>query len=260
VTSALQFHDFGFTYAGATTPSLAGVTLDLPAGRLVSVVAPQGMGKTTLLRAAAGLFEHGDQGGVVRGRIARSEGQLAGAFFDGYVQVTLAVETVREEIALPLYAGTCLPDERPARVEAVARELRIEHLLEREVTALSGGEEKLVGIAAALVAQSYLYVLDEPFEQLDVAHYSSVIRATRRRARDGALVLVATGSVDTALNISDGIVLFDGISWRYVDAPTYADVASIKGLTASTLGQFLDRRGLSLAAVRRFRDGVLLAS
>jgi energy-coupling factor transporter ATP-binding protein EcfA2 len=260
MTTAVEFRDFGFTYAGATEPSLTGVNLDLPAGRLVSVVAPQGTGKTTLLRAAAGLFEHGDTGGEIRGILARSEGQLAGAFFDGYVQVTLAVETVREEIALPLYAGTGFPNERAGRVESVARELRIEHLLDREVTALSGGEEKLVGIAAALVVESYLYVLDEPFEQLDVAHYSSVIRAARRRARAGALVLIGTGSVDTALNISDAIVAFDGTTWRYVDAPTYADVAGIRGLTASSLGQFLGRRGLSLAGVRRFRDGVRRAS
>ena len=260
MSSALQFLQYGFTYAGATIPSLRDVNLDLPAGHLVSVVAPQGTGKTTLLRAAAGLFEQIDEGGEIQGGIARSEGQRPGSFFDGYVQVTLAVETVREEIALPLYAGTGFSYERAGRVESVARELRIEHLLDREVTALSGGEEKLVGIAAALVVESYLYVLDEPFEQLDVAHYSAVIRAARRRARAGALVLVATGSVDTALNIADGIVVFDGTTWRYVDAPTYADVAGIRGLTASSLGQFLDRRGLSLAGVRRFRDGVRRAS
>jgi energy-coupling factor transporter ATP-binding protein EcfA2 len=259
VRSALQFHQFGYTYAGATAPSLSGVNLDLPEARVVSVIAPQGTGKTTLLLAATGLFDQADEGGETRGRIARSEGQLPGSFFDGYVQVTLAVETVREEIALPLYAGS-LPAERADRVESVARELRIEHLLDREVTALSGGEEKLVGIAAALVVRSHLYVLDEPFEQLDVAHYSAMIRAARRRARAGALVLVGTGSVDTALNISDAVVVFDGSAWRYVDAPTYADVAGIPGLTASSLGRFLHRRGLSLAGVRRFRDGVRRAS
>jgi sn-glycerol 3-phosphate transport system ATP-binding protein len=257
VTIALSFENFGFTYTGETKPSLTGVTLQLPAGRLVSIVAPQGTGKTTLLRAAAGLFETLDERGVITGGSPRRlEGELPGSFFDGYVQVTLAVETVREEIALPLHATKGLPDHRADRVEAVARELNIEHLLDREVTALSGGEEKLVGIAAALVIDSYLYVLDEPFEQLDVAHCSAVIRAIKRRARQGALVLVASGSVDIALNISDHVVVFDGSNWRLLEQPTYADVATIPGLTSSSLGQFLSRRAIDLTGIRRFRDGV----
>ena len=256
MTLALSFERFGFTYAGATKPALTDVNLDIPAGRLVSVLAPQGAGKTTLLRAAAGLFETMDERGTLHGPTpARLEGQLPGSFFDGYVQVTLAVETVREEIALPLYATGGF--DRAERVEAVARELRIEHLLDREVTALSGGEEKLVGIAAALVIKSYLYVLDEPFEQLDIQHLSAVIRAARKRARAGALVLVGTGSVDIALNISDAVIVFDGSTWRLIDQPTYADFASIPGLTSSSVGSFLAKRGASLAGVRYFRDAVI---
>lgn len=250
MTSALQFHEFGYTYSGATRPSLAGVNLDLPAGRVVSVIGAQGTGKTTLLRAAAGLFETIHEGGEQKGGISRSEGQRPGAFFDGYIQVTLAVETVREEIGLPVVMSF----RRGELVEEVARELRIEHLLDREVTALSGGEEKLVGIAAALVSETYLYILDEPFEQLDVAHFSAVIRAAHRRARAGALVLVSSGSVDTALNVGDGAVIHDGATWRYLDHPTFADLAGIPGLAASSTGQFLERRGLSGAGVRRFRD------
>ena len=247
---ALAFRDVGFTYSGATKPSLSAVTLEIPAGRIVSVIAPQGGGKTTFLRAAAGLFETMDERGVLTGAIRRLG--VPGSFFDGYVQVTLAVETVLEEIALPLHDKGIEP------VEAVARELGIAYLLERDVTALSGGEEKLVGIAAALVVDSSLYVLDEPFEQLDVQHYSAVIRALKNRARAGALVLVSCESVDTALNISDSGLVFDGAMWRLIDQPTYADVAGIPGLASSSLGQFVARRGASLAGIRRFRDAVAL--
>jgi len=226
----------------------------------VSVIAPQGLGKTTLLRAAAGLFQTVHEGGTVAGYIARSEGQRPGAFFDGYVQVTLAVETVREELALPLYASVGFFPDRSARVEAVARELRIEHLLDREVTALSGGEEKLVGIAAALIDDTYLHVLDEPFEQLDVPHFNAVVRTARSRARSGALVLIATSSVDTALNISDCAVVHDGSGWRLIECPTYADLAQVRGLTGSAVARFLHDRGLTGAGVRRFRDAATRAS
>src|SRR5204863_6212770 len=116
----------------------------------------------------------------------------------------------REEIGLPLYAAGIGRADRERRVEGVGRELRIEHLLDRDVTALSGGEEKLVGIAAALVAETAVHVLDEPFEQIDVAHLAAVIRAAKTRARAGRLVLIGSGSVDTSLTVCDSAIVYDG--------------------------------------------------
>jgi energy-coupling factor transporter ATP-binding protein EcfA2 len=251
--TALRFEKFGFTYSGAGSPALDDVDLALAPGQVVAVIAAQGAGKTTLLRAAAGLLGeiyHGD----VRGTLARASSTRPGAFFDGYVQVTLAVETVREEIALPLYAAGFARRDREMRVTSVARELRIEHLLDRHVTALSGGEEKLVGIAAALASEADVHVLDEPFEQLDVAHFAAVIRALKLRARAGRLVLVATGSVDTALNISDSAIVHDGATWRRIDRPTLADLAALPGLDRSSTGDFLRERSAEPSGVRRFRD------
>lgn len=252
---ALSFAGYGFTYSGADRPSLSDVNVELKAGQVVSVIAAQGRGKTTLLRAAAGLLGEIYEGDV-KGSLTRTSTERPGAFFEGYVQVTLAVETVREEIGLPLYAAGMNRADRDARVGAVARELRIEHLLDRDVTALSGGEEKLVGIAAALVSDTRVHVLDEPFEQLDVAHFAAVIRAAKIRARQGRLVLVGTGSVDTALNICDAAVVFDANRWRLVDKPTYSDLASVAGLGTSSLGSFLHRHSADAGSIRRFRDGV----
>lgn len=255
MTGSLRFEQFGFTYSSASTPALADVSLRLPAGKVISVIAAQGRGKTTLLRAAAGLLGEIYQGSAT-GAIAFPSPQRSGAFFDGYVQVTLAVETVREEIALPLYATVAGATERNAFVDAVARELRIEYLLDRDVTALSGGEEKLVGIAAALVPRADVYVLDEPFEQLDVGHLARVIQALKRRARRGSVVLVATGSVDIAVNIADAAAVFDGGSWTLIDGPSYDDIAGVDGLGASSVSDYLRARGASGAGVRRFRDAV----
>jgi energy-coupling factor transporter ATP-binding protein EcfA2 len=255
MTTALEFSGYGFSYSGADRPSISDVSLGLSAGQVVSVIAAQGKGKTTLLRAAAGLLGE-IYDGETRGTLTRGSPNRPAAFFDGYVQVTLAVETVREEIGLPLYASGMTRGDSDARVASVARELRIDHLLDRGVTALSGGEEKLVGIASALVPDSALHVLDEPFEQLDVAHFAAVIRALRNRARAGRLVLVGTGSVDTALNICDSAVVCDGETWRLIESPTYADLAPVAGLGTTSLGEFLRRHASDARDVRRFRDGV----
>jgi energy-coupling factor transport system ATP-binding protein len=259
MTASLLFEKYGFTYSAAAAPAIADVSIEIPGGKVIPVIAAQGLGKTTFLRAAAGLLGE-IYNGTTTGAVTCSSALRAGAFFDGYVQVTLAVETVREEIALPLYATVPSRSERHARVDAVGRELRIEHLLDRDVTSLSGGEEKLVGIAAALVPPTDVYVLDEPFEQLDVGHLSRVIQAAKRRARQGSAVLVATGSVDIALNIADAAIVFDGRSWSFADHPDYAHVAGIEGLQASSVSEYLRARGSNGSGVRRFRDAVRRAS
>jgi hypothetical protein len=87
-----------------------------------------------------------------------------------------------------------------------------------------------------------------------------VIRAARARGRAGALVLLATASVDIALNISDAVAVHDGASWRLIDRAACSDLASISGLSASSVASFLAGRGLTGSGVRRFRDAVLRAS
>lgn len=276
---AIRFVDYGFTYASGSKPAIENVNLVLEPGRVTSVISPQGTGKTTLLRAVAGLLgeiyqgeiqgsiETGSEGGAPNSRKTDEPNNRptfltrnASAFFDGYVQVTLAVETVREEIGLPLFAEGASRAERDKRAIAVCRELGIEYLLDRHVTHLSGGEEKLVGIAAALAPDVSIYVLDEPFEQLDVAHLAAVIRAIKRRVRAGRLVFVSTGALDIALNIADSAVVFaDGV-WRCIDRPTYADVAGITSLGASPVMNFLAHHHRDSTGVRRFRDAARVAS
>jgi energy-coupling factor transporter ATP-binding protein EcfA2 len=269
MTRPIIFDHFGFTYAVADKPAIDDVSLEVAPGRVTSVIAPQGMGKTTLLRGVAGLLGnvfHGESRGAISGELD----QRPGAFFDGYVQVTLTVETVREEIGLPLMAAGIGRVERERRVDAVARELSITNLVDRNVTALSGGEEKLVGIAAALVCDAKVFVLDEPFEQLDVHHSVAVIRAIKRRARAGAVVLVATGSLDTAINIADAAICHheqregsarpeDGslaslvmTGWRYVSHPSYADIDG----AASAVGRIAERKR-PFSSIHRFREAVL---
>jgi energy-coupling factor transporter ATP-binding protein EcfA2 len=253
---AIRFIDYGFTYASGDKPALVNVNLDLLPGRITSVIAPQGAGKTTLLRAAAGLLGE-IYDGEVNGSLQLGE---SAAFFDGYVQVTLAVETVREELGLPLFAAGVNRAERDARAVAISRQLGIEYLLDRHVTELSGGEEKLVGIAAALIPDVQVHVLDEPFEQLDVAHFAAVIRAAKLRARRGRLVLVATSSLDVALNIADSALLFSNDMWHSVETPSYSDVARLAMLGESPVMTFLSEHHSDPTGVRRFRDAVRRAS
>ncbi|MHC4973394.1 MAG: ABC transporter ATP-binding protein [Planctomycetota bacterium] len=155
--------------------------LALPEGEFFVLVGPSGSGKTTLLRIVAGLVRP-DAGTV----------QLDGADATrlqphnrriGFVFQGLALWphlTVRGNVALGL--RRLVPDaaERRARIDATARELGIEPMLDRKPALLSGGERQRVALARALVRQPALLLLDEPFSDLD----ARLRRVTARLVRD----------------------------------------------------------------------------
>ena len=266
-SAVLRLQDLTFTYEGAPAPAIAGVESNLAAGQVVSVISGQGCGKTTLLRAIAGALGSIYAGTLLGSVVLESApdgprrsltGDDVSSFFDNYVQVTLSAESVAEEIGLPLLA-LGIPEEERARMAArAAADLRIAHLLDRATTALSGGEEKLVGLAAAFCAPAAVLVLDEPFEQLDVGHLAAVIKAIKSRARRGGLVVVATAALDVALNIADAVLVYTGTRWETHASPSYQLLAESNiAPGASQVVAFLtEAAGARLADIHSFRDAV----
>ena len=126
-------------------------------------------GKTSLMRLMAGL----DQ--PTAGRVFENERDVTGVpvrernLAMVYQQfINYPSLTVFENIASPLkIAGKVGKDEVRARVEAVAKKLRIDHLLHRLPGELSGGQQQRTALARALIKQSGLLLLDEPLVNLD---------------------------------------------------------------------------------------------
>ncbi|MFJ6281192.1 ABC transporter ATP-binding protein [Arthrobacter subterraneus] len=167
---------------------LAGVAVSLGAGERVLVVGVSGSGKSTLARVLAGQFDAG-QGHRFVGTLSVAGEQLvfAGSGSDpridpaawaqhvGYVgqrahaHLSMVCATVAEEIAFGL-ANRGVPAGRMhALVDLAAARLGLTDLLERDPRRLSGGELQRVAIAATVVGNPGLLVLDEPFKGLDVA-------------------------------------------------------------------------------------------
>src|SRR4051812_23122392 len=170
---------------GRHDPVLAVDDVDLVVGRgeVFGLLGPNGAGKSTLVRLLVGLL-HPDAGDVallghdlvakpdVAGRAVAYLAQVEPALDD--MPVAVAVETTARLRGLPR------PAARAAR-GAILDELGIGELYARPVGRLSGGQRRLVGVAAALVGERPVLVLDEPTTGLDPTARRAVWTALERR-------------------------------------------------------------------------------
>ncbi|CAH2603268.1 ATP-binding cassette domain-containing protein [Rhodovastum atsumiense] len=181
---------------------LSGVTLRVAAGEVLVLMGRSGIGKTSLLHAAAGLLP------VSAGRIA-VRGRRAVVFQEPRL---LPWRSALDNAALGLKA---LGVPRPARRERAAsllRELglRDEDLLKRP-HALSGGMRQRVAIARALAVEPAVLLLDEPFAALDAGLRAELQQRLREAVRRRHLAtLLVTHDVVEAVRVGDRVALLAG--------------------------------------------------
>jgi energy-coupling factor transporter ATP-binding protein EcfA2 len=220
MSAVLAFEDVTYTYAGAERPSLGGVSLTVAPGEFVVLAGLSAGGKSTLLRAAAGLVPH-FHGGTFAGRVlvggldTRAHGPgdvsaVAGTLFqDPETQVVLG--TVRSELAFPLENRGTAPAAVARGVEEVALALGVEALLDRATTELSGGELQRVALGAALAGRPQLVLLDEPTSQLDPVAGDELVWLLRRLNEEwGTAVVLAEHRLERCLAHADRVVVLDG--------------------------------------------------
>ncbi|MDB1805181.1 ABC transporter ATP-binding protein [Eggerthella lenta] len=216
---ALSFERAGFTYAGAREPALADVSLSVPAGQCVVLTGGSGCGKTTLTRLANGLIPvsyDGELTGSVRiaGKDAGSWEMDAlcrrvGSVFQNPRSQFFNLDTT-SEVAFGCENLGLSRAEMHRRVDGAFSLLGIEHLRDRDLRALSGGQRQMVAIASVCAMGPDVLVLDEPTASLDVGAMLQLAGAVARLKAAGKTVLVAEHRLWWLAGIADRVVVMRG--------------------------------------------------
>ncbi|GAB7013943.1 ABC transporter ATP-binding protein [Halolamina salina] len=236
-------------YPGLETPVIDGESIDVPPDAVTALIGPNGSGKSTLLKGLANKISPDDGTVLLDGRtidefgskeLARKLGLLSQ---ENAVPTGVAVEDLVERGRYPHTGFFESPSESDLAAVDEAIELAgIEHLRDRDVDSLSGGQKQLVWIAMALAQETDVLLLDEPTTFLDPYHQLEVMEIveTLRDRSDMTVVLVlhdinqAARYADHVVALKDGSVYARGDPATVVTRDTLAAVFDIEVAVTET--------------------------
>jgi energy-coupling factor transporter ATP-binding protein EcfA2 len=218
--SVIEVNGLTFTYAGAKSPAINDVNLEVSEGEFILIVGPSGGGKSTLCRCLNGLIPHfyeGEYKGSVTVcglKVAETPthilSQHIGMVFQN-PQNQLFSLSVEADIAFPLENLGFPRQEIRARVDEILELLNLQHLKDRSPFELSGGQQQKVAIASVLAMRPEIILLDEPTSFLDplsALHLFETIDYVRKKL--GLTVLIVEHRVDLAAARATRVVLLSG--------------------------------------------------
>ena len=191
------------------TKVIKDVDLSIEKGEFVVFVGPSGCGKSTLLRLIAGLESLSDGKIIIADRpvmdLPPSERGIAMVFQSYALYPHMSVF---QNMAFSLSLQKFSKDQIRTRVEAAAKILQMEHLLDRRPAALSGGQRQRVAIGRAIVRDPDVFLFDEPLSNLDAAlrHDTRVEIAKLHKQLDATTIYVTHDQVE-AMTLADKIVV-----------------------------------------------------
>lgn len=214
------------------------VTLQIPKGKLVSLLGPSGSGKSTTLFTISGIYKP-YSGSIYFGEKdvtgLEPEKLGIGLVFQNYALYPHM--TVRENIMFPLKNLKWKKVDAEKRVLEVAKIVKIEELLERKPAQLSGGQQQRVAIARAISKKPDILLLDEPLSNLDTKLRVETRQEIRRIQKEtGVTAIFVTHDQEEAMSISDEVILMKDGAIQQVSTPSEMYMNPVNKFVASFIG------------------------
>lgn len=206
----VEIHDLTKTFGQVT--AVRRVSFTAPAGKVTGLLGPNGSGKTTTLRVALGLVRptagQALIGGVPYGRLTRPR-HTVGALLEatGFHPGRRARDHLRV-----LAAAERMPDHR---VDEVLDQVDLASAARRRVREFSLGMRQRLGLAAALLGNPQVLLLDEPANGLDPAGIAWLRGLLRGLANEGRTIIVASHVLSEVAQTADHVVIVSAGRLRF---------------------------------------------
>ena len=191
--------------------ALRGLSLSVPAGCLYGLLGPNGAGKTTALRILATLLAP-DRGKVTVGGINALDNPRAVRQLMGFVAQEVAIDKIltgRELLALQGDLYHLPRAERNQRIEALIDRLSMHEWIDRRCGTYSGGMRRRLDLAAGLLHEPQLLVLDEPTVGLDIESRAVIWEVLRDLRDQGTTVLLSSHYLEEVEALADRMAIID---------------------------------------------------
>ena len=210
-TKAIEVTDL--TVAYQEKPVLWDVDLDVPPGVLLSIVGPNGAGKTTLIKAILGLVRPAAGNVLIYDKPYEAQRRIV-----GYVPQRGTVDwdfpTNVLDVVMMGRSGALGWIRRPRRQEreqamSALEKVGMEGYATRQISQLSGGQQQRVFLARALVQDSTVYLMDEPFQGVDATTERAIVDLLQELRANGKTVVVVHHDLQTVTDYFDWVMLLN---------------------------------------------------
>ena len=235
-------------YGGA--PVVNDLSFEVPAGGRLCILGPNGCGKTTLLRALAGLLPHKgkvtaegrDLAAMDRRQLARTVAllsQISSVYFSYTVYETVLMGRYAHQTG-GAFSGPG-PEDRAIALECMER-TGVADLRDRQVTELSGGQLQRVFLARTFAQQPRVILLDEPTNHLDLKYQVELVQELKAwAAGEGRCVVGVLHDVNLALDLADLFLLMEEGRARYFGPAAEFDPAALNRVYQMDVGGYMRR-------------------
>jgi manganese/zinc/iron transport system ATP- binding protein len=208
---ALEVHDLTVSYH--RKPVLWNVDLAVPRGKLLGIIGPNGAGKSTLIKAIMGLLPLSSGWVQVFGQPVETQRDKV-----GYVPQRESVDwtfpvTAMDVVLMGRYGALRWWNRIGRRERDLAKQaldkVGMLPYAHRQISNLSGGQQQRVFLARALVQDSQIYLMDEPFAGVDAATESAIVKLLQELREAGKTVLVVNHDLQTAREYFDMLILLN---------------------------------------------------
>lgn len=210
-TKAIEVTDL--TVAYQEKPVLWDVDLDVPPGVLLSIVGPNGAGKTTLIKAILGLVRPAAGNVLIYDKPYEAQRRIV-----GYVPQRGTVDwdfptNVLDVVMMGRYGalGWIKRPRKQEREQAMSalEKVGMEGYATRQISQLSGGQQQRVFLARALVQDSTVYLMDEPFQGVDATTERAIVDLLQELRANGKTVVVVHHDLQTVTDYFDWVMLLN---------------------------------------------------